>query len=373
MTLRRWSEQPSISTKAPGLPPRPGLTHQSTSLKASSTDVSRFGETEISPRSTAGLVRDPNLSITLIRRDPTSGGQWNVGKISAVFNARRGEVSRDPRDVSSQARDSGFLIEIMTPGYVQFIEPDKVLPVSMSNASSIPKLSESTACFQRHLLTKTSRPVSENLSSNSNSLRHKLDSHRYSTEPIISSEAQGQPCLTSSAPSTNNIKAYTFLSPWNGSCEFTTGIAGRSLKCKHILPSAATSPAVTVSELRFNLPSSKIFGPASPKRPPLSAVSRSSRESSFLNDNGVNRPSESVDFDNQDNAQDEESVNQVVKFANGYEDHVDGLGREHAGGGLGGKQAKLGKLIIEDEGLKMLDLLVAANMGIWWGVYGRAE
>lgn len=35
-----------------------------------------------------------------------------------------------------------------------------------------------------------------------------------------------------------------------------------------------------------------------------------------------------------------------------------------------GKQAKLGKLIVEDEGLKMLDLVVAANMGVWWGVWG---
>ena len=42
------------------------------------------------------------------------------------------------------------------------------------------------------------------------------------------------------------------------------------------------------------------------------------------------------------------------------------LGREKAGGGNRGKRAKLGKLIIYDEGFKMLDLIVAANMGIWW-------
>ena len=47
------------------------------------------------------------------------------------------------------------------------------------------------------------------------------------------------------------------------------------------------------------------------------------------------------------------------------------LGQELAGGGATGKQAKLGKLIIEDEGLKMIDLLVAANMGLWWRAYGR--
>ena len=47
------------------------------------------------------------------------------------------------------------------------------------------------------------------------------------------------------------------------------------------------------------------------------------------------------------------------------------LGQEKAGGGNGGKRAKLGKLIVEDEGLKMLDLIVAANMGMWWKAYDR--
>ena len=45
------------------------------------------------------------------------------------------------------------------------------------------------------------------------------------------------------------------------------------------------------------------------------------------------------------------------------------LGREKAGGGFRGHSAKLGKLIIEDEGLKMCDLVVAAAMGIWWQHY----
>jgi hypothetical protein len=45
------------------------------------------------------------------------------------------------------------------------------------------------------------------------------------------------------------------------------------------------------------------------------------------------------------------------------------IGREKAGGGNRGKRAKLGKLIIHDEGFKMLDLVVAANMGVWWSIY----
>nr|MBC9701445.1 hypothetical protein [Leuconostoc sp.] len=46
------------------------------------------------------------------------------------------------------------------------------------------------------------------------------------------------------------------------------------------------------------------------------------------------------------------------------------LGREKAGGGNRGKRAKLGKLIIFDEGFKMLDLIVGANFGVWWGGWG---
>lgn len=49
------------------------------------------------------------------------------------------------------------------------------------------------------------------------------------------------------------------------------------------------------------------------------------------------------------------------------------LGRERAGGGMRGNSAKLGKLIIEDEGLKMLDLVVAACMGVWWKVYDHVQ
>jgi hypothetical protein len=45
------------------------------------------------------------------------------------------------------------------------------------------------------------------------------------------------------------------------------------------------------------------------------------------------------------------------------------IGQEKAGGGIRGRRVKLGKLIIHDEGLKMLDLVVASNMGIWWSVW----
>jgi hypothetical protein len=58
----------------------------------------------------------------------------------------------------------------------------------------------------------------------------------------------------------------------------------------------------------------------------------------------------------------------------GDDGHLDlRLGREKAGGGRKGTNAKLGKLIIEDEGLKMCDLVVAASMGVWWQYYARMD
>lgn len=45
------------------------------------------------------------------------------------------------------------------------------------------------------------------------------------------------------------------------------------------------------------------------------------------------------------------------------------LAREKPGGGMRGRSAKLGKLVIEDDGLKMVDLVVSACMAVWWRGY----
>lgn len=96
-----------------------------------------------------------------------------------------------------------------------------------------------------------------------------------------------------------------------------------------------------VSELRFNLPSS-------------------SKSTSTANDEPSKRSSL---FHRPKHSRNNSSVSEMDLS----------LGQEHAGGGYGGKQAKLGKLIIEDEGLKMLDLLVAANMALYWRAYEKVD
>ncbi|KAI5296109.1 hypothetical protein KEM52_005601 [Ascosphaera acerosa] len=45
------------------------------------------------------------------------------------------------------------------------------------------------------------------------------------------------------------------------------------------------------------------------------------------------------------------------------------LGRERGGGGIRGRSSKLGKLVLHDEGMKMMDLSVSACMAVWWNAY----
>jgi hypothetical protein len=126
------------------------------------------------------------------------------------------------------------------------------------------------------------------------------------------------------------------------------------LQCKHILENPS-SAATEVSELRFNLPTGSTT---------RSIVSTDTgvRRSSMISRPALHRHSTSDDLTNS-------------PLPSGFLDeygNIDlSLGQERAGGGFQGKQAKLGKLIIEDEGVKMLDLIVAANLALWWRAYER--
>lgn len=153
----------------------------------------------------------------------------------------------------------------------------------------------------------------------------------------------------SSSPSYDRRKGYTFTSPWDGRCEFSTGATGKSLKCRHELPMNHGGKIAEVSELRFNLPTAQRNA---------ATVLSEKRSSYFHRLHGRTQSSE--------------DANDTPSFIIGDDGKLDlTLGQERAGGGFGGKQAKLGKLIIEPEGLKMLDLLVAANMGLWWRAYEK--
>jgi hypothetical protein len=110
-----------------------------------------------------------------------------------------------------------------------------------------------------------------------------------------------------------------------------------------------------VSELRLNLPS------GTPAQSPR--VDESSKRSSFFHRGRHGRNNSSLSVTQDGNAEDARAALERMDLS---------LGQEFAGGGFGGKQAKLGKIVVEDEGIKMMDLLVAVNVGLWWRAYEKS-
>ncbi|PLB50252.1 hypothetical protein P170DRAFT_454828 [Aspergillus steynii IBT 23096] len=369
----------------------------------------------------------PGFHITLIRRDPTHGSQWNVATMST------------PR------MDGGAIdIEVFTPGYKRFAQSEPLslaslgvnLPSEARNSLNLPRQSESSETassepaqprrFQRKLCV--SRPHAPEES------RGSLDvpGARPSIESLGRPSSQG-------GGGASKLKSgyYTFTSPWNGTCTFSTSVNGRSLKCKHMIPmpgfppsgggnGAPENPAVTVAEIRFNTPfqashlphnpgpshtspfslsqtagfkdpaalyepdgPSSVFPPPTSKRSSLAyffnahaqAFTNRPRSRSGASTNSNHNPpppstppfparkpslssASSVDIDDP-SAEPRRPLRRPPS-----EDRLDfSLAREPAGGGMRGKSAKLGKLVIEDEGIKMLDLVVASCMSVWWRGY----
>ncbi|KAI4252924.1 MAG: hypothetical protein LQ352_003996 [Teloschistes flavicans] len=279
------------------------------------------------------VLKEDCPSLTLIRR--YDGSQKNVGRIlNDLFNTQS--------------------IHINTLGYSIFQSPSTTeSPVSLGpvfecRLGRLGRYSTSPESGQNNLhenndrtsrmsidLRRVSRPHSED---NSNS--HQTPAH---PEDLKSSSMRG----------------YRFPSPWNGTCDFSSGFTGQTLRCKHTAPTPG-SPAVTVSELRFNLPSSSTTSVASPRMLRSPDLPTTAKRASYFSSR--HRSESSIGEDH----------TQHVLVADPMDHPNLLLGREKAGGGFGGKQAKLGKLIVEAEGLKMLDLVVAANMGLWWKAYEKS-
>ena len=236
--------------------------------------------------------------------------------------------------------------------------------------------------------------------------------------------------ITQAAPGLKP-RGYTFVSPWGGRCEFATGNGGRSLRCRHVLPNytgnvfnplvesdSADGPdknnlkaslgnaiagagngkktARAVSELRFNLPTSEVLFSNKDNNNDGNGNGYAhghghGHDHGHGSGSGRNRASSSVGegariardqlqgqfqkfIHKAAAAADRDHHNQHYPYSD--DDAEDwrldlSLGREKAGGGNRGSRAKLGKLIVAEDGLKMLDLVVAANVGVWWTSWER--
>lgn len=378
--LRRWSGQPPklpprpISEGKDGVPmtpPRPIATSSTDSFVANDRHSSFLHRKPVAHSASHDVNRETkdgsngkdlqDSSLSLIRR--YNNEQWTVGKISS--NRRKSTVGEF--DESSP----GISIQITTHGYLRFIDPIDRLAKQNGTCNNITPATaaEEQICFQRDLQISGNATRSTDSTFIKQRTRPSFDFPRHSHQSSGSIESNrssknGFPELRSGSK-----KGYIFKSPWDSTCEFTTGVAGRSFKCKHSY--ASSNPrfgpgmhSAQVSELRFNLPSSKALGSPASKSLVAGAPREAKRSSMFLYQH---RRRSSSSFE----ARDTHGTGYLAPKVE-LEERLDlSLGQEHAGGGFGGKQAKLGKLIIENEGFCMLDLIVAANMALWWRVYER--
>ncbi|KAH6682901.1 hypothetical protein B0J14DRAFT_133948 [Halenospora varia] len=385
-----------------------------------------------------------SFSITVIRRDPASGAQWNIG---TVLGRPRVDENQDRGSKSTSRPKKTYFdmsIHLSTPGYTTFRDRQPrehpgngVSKAQQSlrndlagvtpNVDDAPK-TINAAGFERQLYMEGSGFWSRSAMQHKRTPSDLSEKHTtargrsYSGGSTIGTSGMG-----TSAPSEredigdSQTKGYVFVSPWGGRCKFTTGSGGRSLRCKHALPGpmpsaesmAAPQASAAVSELRFNLPSSTLFTTPTSKttskermkeRFSLSNFGHHRKKSSLENrvpplpsrPNGLDpssyaamypsdgedgpplpprsnlssRAPESSGEDSSSLPRDSFQSTRSSERLDRDEDRLDlSLGQEMAGGGNRGKRVKLGKLIIHDEGFKMLDLVVSANMAIWWSVW----
>lgn len=429
------------------------------------------GNTSPSKHTGTGRPSVQPFSLTLIRRDPTTGGQWNIGKISSfqtnIPTPETADPSLHPDNMGAVSRPQRIHVRIDTSGYAKY----KGMPTVSSLEGFHPGTGQSFAQmmkgiaagptpgvpkglmpsghgeegFSRQVVMTYSKQWTTNFKEATTNFKDATTNLKdaFQRRRAISSAADGgagappddlqppkrpfhkrgesgstiasvdsisgrhaqpgphDPSLPTEGPPPHSSpptlttepgpglrpRGYTFVSPWDGRCEFRTSTNGRSLKCQHILDpkspkfnpvavahnirdaqamgrsradqlTSALAGAQPVSELRFNLP-----GVSS-----STVAARAGGEVEGGKGRGAKHHlqgqfSKLLQHLEPKSSDDEWDNDEPMDLS---------LGKEDAGGGMKGKRAKLGKLIVHDEGLKMLDLVVAANVGVWWTSWGRS-
>ncbi|KAI9882083.1 MAG: DASH complex subunit ask1 [Watsoniomyces obsoletus] len=189
-------------------------------------------------------------SITLIRRDPSSGAQWNVGKMlvsstraSSSSQSQNTSPSRHRRRSSPSTSSPPILIEILNPGYNKFLDSHKATTTGFSSSSTsniataaaaelrrISAISEyglnnNERVFRRQIVGETVR----SWFTTSRNKRRSGSERDMTDDGVGGGSASGGGTLLD-PESTPRKGRYAYLSPWDGQCEFYTGASGRNLK-----------------------------------------------------------------------------------------------------------------------------------------------
>lgn len=309
------------------------------------------------PRSSGSSAArtDPDgfTNITLIRRDPTSGMQWNVGKIRV--GARRHHMAvLQPIEVT-----------LTTPGYTRFAQtPDNASPVKRASFD----------------LLRSPSPPRGNSFWRYVGFRTVADEKTSLQDVRVNSNDFSEPSKTSVGKKPRQV--YAFASPWQGMCILSNGVDGKSLRLRHSLPTnsnAIGEQGAPAAEIRLNLPWSILRtrdvnrqSVPEPEKLPIAQLIGKSKKQQFRRSMQVLKADSKQLLrelrDGKEQPEHDFADQKPILYEQPDEKARISLrlGREKAGGGFKGDSAKLGKLILEDEGLKMGDLVVAACMGIWW-------
>jgi hypothetical protein len=439
-TTTRTTSQRSPATSAEQNAPNAHPPDQATCVTAPPATL-QLGRTA-PPSKLGARPSSVAFSLTVIRRDPTSGAQCNVGKITSfqtnVPTPETADPTLDPDNMGGLlAYTQKVSIRLETSGYAKYRDMPSKADVDAYRPTSGHSFSQQVMqrpqpasgvggkgpvpgsgwrpveegfsrqvvmsygagwksnfkkAFQRRehpgsSVHATGAQPEDSAAPNSFHTRHGSAS---TIGSIDSADGRHSPTLITHPGPGLKPKGYVFLSPWDGRCEFRTSADGRSLRCRHVLDpaSAGIDPrevaqnirdaqamgrsrgdelssvlagAKPVSELRFSLPHG-----AAHRTSERDGASKGGR----LDANPLSGLSKLLYHRSRSSDEDSDEEN---GFGNDDNDIPMGLrlGKEDAGGGSRGKRAKLGKLIIHDEGLKMLDLVVAANVGVWWTTWGR--
>ena len=321
------------------------------------------------PRNWIRSRGEPILHTTLVRRDPASGSQWNIARIT---------MSTDPLD--EQETVVPVCIEISTPGYQKFKRrspPPKSSAVHELEAEDVDKRMEpsSEPTKEETAASTADQPYPCLLMWMSSSFLARMGLDRISNNTHGAWRNSHGAWRAGLANAVSKPRPrFTFHSPWQGDITFSPANDGRSLRGRHQLNSNVhgdQDPGNDIALIRFNLPWRK------PKRgEATNGVTSSTAKYASTSQQAIGRAMrqmkhKSLTMSSMDSA----STQGEGHGDDGSDDDNDNdrmdlsLGQEKAGGGFLGKSAKLGKLIIQDEGLKMCDLVVAACLGIFWQQY----
>jgi hypothetical protein len=179
-------------------------------------------------------------SLTLIRRDPASGAQWNVARIEdpPILDVSSSTLNDSPK----KQIGAPLFVEITNPGYSKFLGSEDSAHVAATSRNKV---------FRRRLWMEGAR------NNPNGGFGHRRlesqDSYRSTDSPRNSSEDRREGSsielrrpeppafLTRENQSYSTIqvsnrqstfRGYVFMSPWNGRCEFLTGAGGGSLKVR---------------------------------------------------------------------------------------------------------------------------------------------